>query len=281
MSSCCLAGAQRAGPVRRICEHVFVTYPLAMVEECVRLSLQGLTIAQVADTLGVSTSSVVRWRSGRLSRDAVLEANQVERCSICGEASVAHRDLPEGRYAYALGLYLGDGCLSVSLRSCQFRVFMDAAYPGIVEEARRALAGLSPTGRAGVYRGSGQNHVVISAYGRRWRCLFPQHGAGKKHERRIVLEDWQQAIVDAYPQPFLRALIHTDGWRGENRVHVKGRDYSYPRYQFSSRSDDIRRLFADACDRLEIEWRPWGRWHISVARREAVAKLDTFIGPKG
>jgi hypothetical protein len=46
---------------------------------------------------------------------------------------------------------------------------------------------------------------------------------------------------------FLRGLFHSDGWRGLNRVHVKGRDYSYPRYQFSNRSD---------------------------------AKLDTFVGPK-
>ena len=38
-------------------------------------------------------------------------------------------------------------------------------------------------------------------------------------------------------------LIHSDGWaRGVNKVHVKGRDYEYPRYQFSNRSDDIRRF---------------------------------------
>jgi hypothetical protein len=42
-----------------------------------------------------------------------------------------------------------------------------------------------------------------------------------------------------------------------NRVQVKGKWYQYPRYQFSSRSDDIRHLFIDACDALEIAWRPW------------------------
>jgi hypothetical protein len=31
---------------------------------------------------------------------------------------------------------------------------------------------------------------------------------------------------------------------------------------------------------LGIEWRPWGRWHISVARRDSVAKLDAFVGLK-
>jgi hypothetical protein len=64
-------------------------------------------------------------------------------------------------------------------------------------------------------------------------------------------------IVDAEPQAFLRGLIHTDGWRGLNRVRVKGKDYAYPRYQFSNRSDDIRKLFTGACEKLGVEWRQW------------------------
>ena len=109
---------------------------------------------------------------------------------------------------------------------------------------------------------------------------FRQHGPGRKHHRHIALAPWQQSIVEAHPEPFLRALIDSDGWRGTNRVHVKGRDYEYPRYQFSNRSDDIRQLFTDTCDRIGVAWRPWGPYHVSIARREAVAMLDTFIGPK-
>jgi hypothetical protein len=59
-----------------------------------------------------------------------------------------------------------------------------------------------------------------------------------------------------------------------------GRAYAYPRYQFSNRSDDIRTLFTDACDFLGVAWRPWGRYHVSVARREAVALLDRYVGLK-
>lgn len=115
---------------------------------------------------------------------------------------------------------------------------------------------------------------------RHWPVLFPQHGPGRKHRRKIELAPWQQEIVDAAPQGFLRGLIHTDGWRGLNRVRVKGKDYAYPRYQFSNRSNDIRNLFTDACDKLGVEWRRWTRYHISVARRDSVALLDGFIGPK-
>jgi hypothetical protein len=94
------------------------------------------------------------------------------------------------------------------------------------------------------------------------------------------LATWQVELVEAAPGQFLRGLIHSDGWRGVNRVHAKGRDYSYLRYQFSNRSDDIRTLFTYACELVGVAWRPWGKFHISVARRDAVELLDRFVGPK-
>jgi len=121
---------------------------------------------------------------------------------------------------------------------------------------------------------------TVAAYSKAWPCLFPQHGPGKKHTRRIALEPWQLALVAEVPGRLLRGMIHTDGWRGENRVMSKGRSYSYPRYQFSSRSEDIRGIFCHGCDLLGVAWRPWGRWHISVARRDAVALLDEHVGLK-
>ena len=66
-----------------------------------------------------------------------------------------------------------------------------------------------------------------------------------------------------------------------NRVRNKaGRSYEYPRYQFSNRSDDIRELFTLACDRLGVEWRRMNQWNIAVSKRQSVARLDEFIGPK-
>lgn len=64
-------------------------------------------------------------------------------------------------------------------------------------------------------------------------CLFPQHGPGRKHERPIVLESWQRALVDARPGLLLRGLFHSDGWRGSNvAVHRRRGEvvrYRYPR----------------------------------------------------
>ena len=122
--------------------------------------------------------------------------------------------------------------------------------------------------------------VDVSAYSRQWPCLFPQHGPGPKHRRQIELTAWQQAIVDRDTPFLLRGLIHSDGSRSMNRVVSNGRRYEYPRYTFSNVSDDIKRIFCDACDALGIEWRRMNAKNISVARRASVARLDEFVGPK-
>ncbi len=159
------------------------------------------------------------------------------------------------------------------------RISSDAQYGGIIEEccdSIEAVRGKRPAIRLHKYK----RLANLISYWKAWPCLLPQHGRGRKHSRTIALAPWQVELVESTPGFFLRGLIHSDGWRGLNRVTVKGRDYAYPRYQFSNRSDDIRALFTYACDLVGVEWRPWGRWHISVARRASVARLDEFVGPK-
>lgn len=122
--------------------------------------------------------------------------------------------------------------------------------------------------------------IYVQSYSKQWPCLLAQHGPGVKHERRIALLDWQQRIVDAHPDQLVRGLIHSDGCRVINRIRHPRKTYAYPRYEFSNRSADIRRIFCDACDQLGVEWRVMTPYVISIARRPSVAKLDTFIGPK-
>ena len=163
-------------------------------------------------------------------------------------------------------------------RTMRLRIFLDNRYPRIIESARRAMLSARPQNAVGLVPAEGC--TVVSSYSNHWPCLFPQHGPGRKHERRIVLVDWQQAITDNHPEGLLRGLIHSDGWRGMNRVTVRGKRYAYPRYNFDNRSDDIRAIFCAACDSLGIAWRRMTATTISVARRNSVARLDEFIGPK-
>ena len=179
-----------------------------------------------------------------------------------------------GAYAYLLGLYLGDGMLTLARRDVwRLRISMDASYPEIVDRAKRAIldvaarhAGLVP--RTGCFE-------VYSNW-KHWICLFPQHGPGPKHHRTIRLAPWQEQVVQQHPAQFLTGLIHSDGCRCLNRV--KGRDY--PRYFFSNLSADIRDIFVEACARVGVESRPAGDRNISVARKESVAILDVLIAPK-
>jgi hypothetical protein len=98
------------------------------------------------------------------------------------------------------------------------------------------------------------------------------------------VSDWQQVIVDRYPGEFARGLFHSDGYRGMNRVWRVRADgvhwYEYPRYLFTNESQDIMRLCCGALDRLEVEWRFARRNMLSVAKRDAVKRLDAFTGPK-
>jgi hypothetical protein len=124
------------------------------------------------------------------------------------------------------------------------------------------------------------NVIYVQSYSKQWPCLFPQHGPRRKHERRIALVDWQQRIVDAQPEQLVRGLIHSDGSRHINRIRHPKKTYEYTRYELTNRSEDIKRIFCDACDALGVERRVMNRDSISVARRASVAKLDAFIGPK-
>jgi hypothetical protein len=124
----------------------------------------------------------------------------------------------------------------------------------------------------------------VMSRSRHWPCLFPQYRPGKKHMRKIEVQPWQRTIVTRNPGRFARGLFHSDGYRGINRVraHLADGDhwYEYARYLFTNESRDILRLCGETLDRLGVAWRFSRPNTISVARREAVARLDEFVGPK-
>jgi hypothetical protein len=178
-------------------------------------------------------------------------------------------------------MYLGDGMISTHPRGVyRLRVFLDRAYPLIVQECETAMSIVMPASSASVYRHRHERVDEVSSFSQHWLHLFPQHGAGVKHKRRIALEPWQSRVVERYPGRLLRGLIHSDGCRVTNTIRHPKKTYSYPRYFFSNRSSDIQKIFCDACDQLSIAWREDGPWNISIARREAVAIMDRHVGPK-
>jgi len=156
------------------------------------------------------------------------------------------------------------------------------AWPGLLGECKQAIRALRPDNTVGCRQRDGC--AEIRSCSKHWPCLFPQHGPGRKHQRTIELEAWQQAIVAEHAGDFARGLFHSDGYRGINRVRRALADgdrwYEYPRYLFVNHSADILRLCGEALDQLGVDWRFSKPTTISVARRDAVARLDEFVGSK-
>ncbi|WP_308167529.1 transcriptional regulator [Catellatospora tritici] len=188
-------------------------------------------------------------------------------------------DEPAG-YAYLLGMYLGDGYPVRSARVPVLKISCADVYPAIMDECEQAMLAVLAVLARSVSRVHAAGCTVLQSMAKHWPCLFPQSGPGRKHERPIVLEPWQEEIVAAHPGAFVRGLFHSDGCRTTNRIVKAGRVYLYPRYLFANESVDILTLCGQALDRLGIAWRLNRRNSLSVARRDAVARLDRHVGPK-
>jgi hypothetical protein len=200
-------------------------YERSVRERAICVRREGWSISAIHRELGVSRAAIAGWLD---DPKRALEA--FNRCFVCGGGEV-----PDA-YAYLLGQYLGDGCLTTYHRVPKLRIACADDYPNIAAEVDRSLIAVS--GNA-VCRFQAVGCSEHATYWNHWTCLFPQHGPGRKHQRAIVLAPWQQDLVDAHPWQLLRGLIHSDGCRAMNTVRRGDKTYRYPRYFFSNESTDI------------------------------------------
>ncbi|MEL3946967.1 helix-turn-helix domain-containing protein [Streptomyces sp. LNU-CPARS28] len=242
----------------------------------------GARNADVARQLNIPVGTIGKWLHVDRSLRGECPGRPSPKCPRCDEAP-----LDELAYSYLLGLYLGDGCVSTLPNGVPFlRVACADAWPGLIEACEEAVRSVRPDNK--VFRVQRQGYVAVTACSRHWPCLFPQHGPGKKHDRVIALDPWQQEIVDAHPWDFIRGLIHSDGCRITNwttrLIGGERKRYEYPRYFFTNKSDDICRLYTDTLDKLGVAWthctRQGNAYNISVARKASVALMDAHVGPK-
>ncbi|WP_049651555.1 helix-turn-helix domain-containing protein [Kitasatospora sp. MY 5-36] len=253
--------------------------------EAVLLLRQGVRNSEVSRRLGVPTGTVSWWKHQDLAKRNNLPGRKRSACMHCyGD------QLNRPAYAYLLGLYLGDGHILLPneyRRTQSLQITCDDKWPGIMESVEQAMRQVLPNNKPCRIRRTGCHDVKV--YSNHLTCHFPQHGPGKKHERTIALEPWQQEIVDAHPWEFLRGLIYSDGcritnWATRTKNGVASR-YEYPRYFFTNTSTDIIGLFTATLDAVGVQWkasipRPTGQVNISVARKDSVALMDAHIGPK-
>ncbi|QNE77998.1 transcriptional regulator [Streptomyces finlayi] len=250
-------------------------YDLETRKRALALLDQGFSQNSVSKQTGISRAAIRSW----LVRIAPLDRSTP--CPRCCDTPVAPQD--PVAYSYLLGLYLGDGCISANRRGVySLRIACADAWPGLIDAYAEAIRKVRPSNK--VCRVQSQGCQYVTSFSKHWPCFFPQHGSGKKHDRRIALEPWQQNIVDAHPWEFIRGLIHSDGCRVINwttrLIGGKQRRYEYPRYFFSNLSADIMGLFTDTLDLVGVEWKRPNSRNISVARRASVSLMDAHVGPK-
>ena len=190
----------------------------------------------------------------------------------------------EEAYAYLLGAYLGDGWIWNAPKDVyQLRISCDLRYPDIIDEIASHVVIVRGVEKVGFSLQEGC--VEVYAYWKHWPCVFPQHGPGRKHERRIQLESWQSQIVAAHPKALVRGLDpfrrqparqpdhETIAVRSSSTIGIRGTCSRTP--PPTSWPSSPTHSTCSEC----IGHRPSPR-DISIARRPDVAFLDTFIGPK-
>jgi hypothetical protein len=252
--------------------------PLDTVMSALRASDAGMRDADNAALHGVAIKTIRRWRRDyqRRGKPRGGVSNSVP-CPLCDGAI-----LDEQAYAELFGWYLGDGSITAHRRGIfGLHVFNDTRYQNlnkhVLDLMRRVKPGGSPSTRL-------TTCTVITSWWKHWPCLFPQHGRGYKHTRRLGMAQWQREIVEQFPADFLRGLFHSDGCRVDNWatrvVAGQKKRYEYGRWQFVNESPEIMQWCGEALDLLDIPWRQTTRRTLSVSTRAGVARLDELIGLK-
>lgn len=241
-----------------------------------RLISTGMSDYAIAQATGIPRGTVQRWHHRAKPPATAVRAARAHEWEITDPRT----------YCYLLGSYLGDGCITHRPpNGWTLRIACDEKYVGIVDAVRHALAATFPGGRITQRHATvGASEVVALSH----PCIgraFPQHGPGRKHDRKIELVDWQLELTHAHPDALVRGLIHSDGCRCVNSVKTRlpsGRDaeYFYVRYFFTNHSADIRGIFIEHCELLGIRVTQSNHRNLSVSHRKSVAILERIVGPK-
>lgn len=176
------------------------------VDSALRMSDNGVSDRANAEIHGVAIKTIRRWR--RVYQRQGLPRGQGFQPTPCPRCDGV--ELDEAAYALLLGWYLGDGHIVAARRGVfTLQISNDQNYPNLNQEIAATIRLVKPTASPCLRGGS--TAIRIEARWKHWPCLFPQHGPGRKHLRKIELADWQLRIVAKYPEQLLRGLFHSDG----------------------------------------------------------------------
>lgn len=203
------------------------------VEVAEKLYNDGYSLRQIANILGCHFSTVMYWKNKNFQYINVKNIPNIENYL---------QDKKEV-YSYILGLYLGDGYIDKIKKTYRLRIFLDSKYIKLINECVENLKILFPNNKIN----KTTRHVtltIVYIYSNNLPSLFPQIGLGRKHNRKIELENWQKnLIIDRF---LLKGFFHSDG----SSYFILKRGHRH--YNFKNYSEDILTIYKDCCDRLGI-----------------------------
>lgn len=239
------------------------------------LNNSGLNISQISKMIGVDRSTIREWfaETKRYIKTKPIndEANFFERFESCSDLRAA--------YYYLLGQYLGDGSISRNSRTYALRIFATDKYVNIIDEIVNSMLMVLPCNRVYVTDKKGCKVVTINS--NILPKLFPQHGIGKKHTRKIELTEWQLKYLDENSKYLARGLFQSDGCRYKL-------EYGNA-YNFSNVSIDIHEIFQKCLllngiyytfNESKARGNSSSIWNTNIYRKLEVEKAYAFLGEK-
>lgn len=145
-------------------------------------------------------------------------------------------------YSYVLGIYFGDGYICKTSRTWALRISMDKRYDSLNQYVIDLLYLLFPNNK--ITKISLKGCWEFKVYSNMIPEMFPHLGKGMKHERYIMLQDWQSNLID--PVCFVQGLFHSDGC-----CYMLQKKYLS--FSFSNKSTEIKQFWIYYCNLLGIQ----------------------------
>jgi hypothetical protein len=253
----------------------------------------GFTSKQISKELGVSKSTIDKWRLKTNivryeSQDIIptLEINNIK--DFYNALSFYNKnDTIENNkiYSFLLGLYLGDGYISVLPRCIKISYSMDIKYSDMnnfIILCLTKLFGKTPCIHDCRDFKKPSNCMKIELYDKNLKTIFPHHGIGAKHLRQIQLTPWQNEIID--PGNFIKGLVYSDG------AYIVRNTTGQKSYEIVNASLDIINIASKYLHELNIHHNIKERtskishhakiYKITIYGKLNVEKLHDIIGDK-
>jgi hypothetical protein len=118
----------------------------------IALMERGFSVRSISMSTGINRATLREWRE---HPEKVINPRAV--CPRCTDRATFPE--PQADYAYLLGLYLGDGCISRGGARdkdvWKLRIICADAWPGLIRECERAMRSIRPDNKVSIQQKPG------------------------------------------------------------------------------------------------------------------------------